>query len=499
MVPHKSHRPDVAAAVFGARASPQAVQLVPATATQLRPGAEIFRQKCADRRPARARAWRESTRAPSRATARPPHPVHRAEHAGRRSETLSAAEAQTVSARTSTTRVLFAGRPGAPASCPSRTRPPHEPAIRDRRGGSAAPVRRIDPAPATTGRGLNHVLRRCARGRLTRPNQVREIDAEVDSYFSPDSNAQLLIGAPDFFDAVARLRVRRRDGRLRIYRTHAEHCACGQCRSSTRLRQSTSSTSLCPPRRLRPPRDRALDGAGAVIRSARLRAAGEARRSAPRRSRCVETAPRLERRSRRATFDRDGQADVRHRHAVSSRRQQGQGFERGLTVSKSWDEATTRGAFEVANHVKRLVDRFAGTRAGDPERAYSRPSPGKVRSRFAGRLQWTKRDASSPTCSASRPIRAPPCGAWCCWPSSRRVPSHRAAWRQTSDAARAWRRVRLALGLWDSLPDEPLAQAAAVGGSARGQVAAEARMLGDLRFTPTSEFFHHWLQMRYLE
>ena len=44
------------------------------------------------------------------------------------------------------------------------------------------------------------------------------------------------------------------------------------------------------------------------------------------------------------------------------------GYERGLSVSKEWDEATTRAAFEVANHVARRLDRYAGTRAGDPAR-----------------------------------------------------------------------------------------------------------------------------------
>ena len=45
------------------------------------------------------------------------------------------------------------------------------------------------------------------------------------------------------------------------------------------------------------------------------------------------------------------------------------GYERGLSVSKEWDEATTRAAFEVANHVAKRIDRLAGTRAGEAGRA----------------------------------------------------------------------------------------------------------------------------------
>ncbi len=61
---------------------------------------------------------------------------------------------------------------------------------------------------------------------------------------------------------------------------------------------------------------------------------------------------------------------------------------------------------------------------------------------------------------------------------------------------------RLAFGLWDSLPDAELARAAGEGKlRTRAEVSAQAkRMVADVRArTKLREFFHHWLQMRYVE
>ncbi|MDG1110032.1 MAG: PA14 domain-containing protein [Burkholderiaceae bacterium] len=44
------------------------------------------------------------------------------------------------------------------------------------------------------------------------------------------------------------------------------------------------------------------------------------------------------------------------------------GFARGISVSKAWDEATTRGALDTAARMVRHMDRLAGTREDDPKR-----------------------------------------------------------------------------------------------------------------------------------
>jgi mono/diheme cytochrome c family protein len=178
------------------------------------------------------------------------------------------------------------------------------------------------------------------------------------------------------------------------------------------------------------------------------------------------------------------------------------GYERGLSISAEWDEATTRAAFEVAAHVGRRVDRLAGTRPGDAGRA------GRIEALAARFLAGAFR----------RPLAA-----------EEREAHVAAVFRGAPDAETALRRVvlfalksprflypdlpapeapgsrvaaRLALSLWDSVPDAALAAAAAGGGLAtREQVAAQAtRMLGDPRARAKLRgFFEHWLQLRFVE
>lgn len=178
------------------------------------------------------------------------------------------------------------------------------------------------------------------------------------------------------------------------------------------------------------------------------------------------------------------------------------GYERGLTVSPEWEEATTRAAFEIANHVVKRLDRLAGTRAGEPGRAE------KIEA-------WAARFVAR---AFRRPLSA-----------EERELHVAGVFRGAADADTAMRRVvlltlksplflypdlpgsgapaarvasRLALALWDSVPDEPLAQAAAGGRlETRADVTAQAaRMLADPRAQAKLRgFFHHWLQVRFVE
>lgn len=178
------------------------------------------------------------------------------------------------------------------------------------------------------------------------------------------------------------------------------------------------------------------------------------------------------------------------------------GYERSGAVSKGWDDATTRAAFEVANYVSKRLDRLAGVNRGDSARAakvaafaerfvaaaFRRPLSAEEKQRFV-----TERlgDGADLDTAIKRVVllalKAPqflyvdvPAGA-------------------TVDARTA---ARLSFGLWDSLPDVELAQAAEAGKlRTRLEVAAHAeRMLADPRArAKLREFFHHWLQMRFVE
>ncbi|MBL9202436.1 MAG: DUF1592 domain-containing protein [Opitutaceae bacterium] len=174
------------------------------------------------------------------------------------------------------------------------------------------------------------------------------------------------------------------------------------------------------------------------------------------------------------------------------------GYERGTTVSKSWDEAATAAALEVASHVEKRLDRLAGTRAGDPQRAqkaeafaarfvaaaFRRPLADEERARFVGR--WFAAGAEPEAALRHAVLLAlkSPQFLYVDVPSPATVAS------------------RLSFGLWDSVPDAPLAAAASADElRTREQIAAHAaRMTGDPRTrAKLREFFHQWLQIRYVE
>ena len=178
------------------------------------------------------------------------------------------------------------------------------------------------------------------------------------------------------------------------------------------------------------------------------------------------------------------------------------GYERSGPVSKAWDDATTRGAFEVAAYVARHVDRLAGTRAGDPERArkiarlagrfvalaFRRPLTEEEQARYAGTRFEAEGGAEAALQRTVLLALKSPHFLYTELPGDR-PPAARVA-------------ARLALALWDSIPDGDLDQAAAAGRlKTSAEVAAQAeRMLGDPRARwKLREFFHHWLQLRYVE
>ena len=176
------------------------------------------------------------------------------------------------------------------------------------------------------------------------------------------------------------------------------------------------------------------------------------------------------------------------------------GYERGSAVSKQWDEAATFAAIEAANWVAEHLDPLAGTSATDKDRlaktrafshqfakrAFRRPLDAEqqrffIDSRFARRKPVTDSVKEVVLLTLKSPrFLYPDLG-------------------QADDYSVA---TRLALGLWDSMPDDELLHAAAAGrlntpDEARQQA---LRMLRDSRSrAKLRDTFHHWLGIDHAE
>lgn len=173
------------------------------------------------------------------------------------------------------------------------------------------------------------------------------------------------------------------------------------------------------------------------------------------------------------------------------------GYERGTSVSKAWDQATTDAAIEGADYISRKRERLAGTndQAADHEakyqalgyrlveRAFRRPLTDEQKSLYVDRHFA----AGVPPEAALKRV------ALAALKSPRFLFREPGAGGDAYDVA-----SRLSFAIWDSLPDEPLLKAAANGQLAsREQVLSEAqRMLADLRArAKLRAFFQQWLRL----
>jgi hypothetical protein len=181
------------------------------------------------------------------------------------------------------------------------------------------------------------------------------------------------------------------------------------------------------------------------------------------------------------------------------------GYERGVLVSKEWDAAATQAAIEVANYVTSQLDELTRSKKGDADRAaklealclrfveaaFRRPLTEEqkrlhVTAHFKGRGA-----AATPEDAVKRVVLLA-------------LKSPRFLYlgldnAQPDDFTVA---ARLSYGLWDSLPDARLLQAAAGGElRAREQAVAQARrLMGDPRArAKVRAFFHHWLQVNHAD
>jgi hypothetical protein len=174
------------------------------------------------------------------------------------------------------------------------------------------------------------------------------------------------------------------------------------------------------------------------------------------------------------------------------------GYERGTAISKAWDEATTEGAIETAGYVAEHLREFSGAGENDSdraarlrefcyrfaERAFRQPLTDEQKRLFVD-LQFD--EAADPVMAVKRVVLLT-------------LKSPRFLYREvgreqpnTFDTA-----SRVSFGLWDSLPDKQLLEAAAAGQLAtKEQVAQQVeRMQGDPRAkAKLRQFFQQWLKV----
>lgn len=178
------------------------------------------------------------------------------------------------------------------------------------------------------------------------------------------------------------------------------------------------------------------------------------------------------------------------------------GYERGVLVSKAWDEATTQAAIEVANHVVSQLDRLSDSKPDATNRV------AKVES-FCSEFVAT---------AFRRPLSAEQRKVYVTDQFKRAKTTEDAVKRVVLLALKSPQflylglngtraddfeiAARLAFGLWDSLPDRELTKLAAKGElHTREQITAQAqRLMRDPRTrAKVQAFLHHWLQVDRVE
>jgi mono/diheme cytochrome c family protein len=179
------------------------------------------------------------------------------------------------------------------------------------------------------------------------------------------------------------------------------------------------------------------------------------------------------------------------------------GYERGTSISKGWDQATTEAAIATSEHVEEKLNELAGTKDGTPDRveklkkfaltlieaAFCRPLTEEQKQLY---IEAQFKSAKSPEQAVKRVVLFTLKSPQFLYPELREL-------EKPDDFAFA---SRLALTLWDSLPDKKLMQAAASGRlRTEAQIRTEAqRMLADTRTKAKLHgFFHHWLELERAE
>ena len=175
------------------------------------------------------------------------------------------------------------------------------------------------------------------------------------------------------------------------------------------------------------------------------------------------------------------------------------GYERGTSLSKEWDQSMTTAALEVASAVELDLDNLAGTKAGAPERLEKLKAFAKRFAETAFRrplsaeeegwvIERNFQKAPTPSVAVKRVVLFTLKSAEFLYPEVSRT-------EMRDDFVVA---SRLALALWDSIPDAALSKAASEGKlHTKEQVQKEAqRMLSDPRTKAKLRgFFQVWLDL----
>ena len=178
------------------------------------------------------------------------------------------------------------------------------------------------------------------------------------------------------------------------------------------------------------------------------------------------------------------------------------GYERGTIVSKAWDTAATHAAIEVSAYVIANLEDLSGARdnAGDRrdkvekfcerfvEQAFRRPLAPAERALYIEEQFEEAKDIES---AIKRIVILALKSPRFLYPE---LPGHLKGDRLVAS--------RLALNLWDSLPDRELSEAASEAALHTGEQVAKhtARMLKDSRAkSKLKDFFHHWLELEEAE
>jgi mono/diheme cytochrome c family protein len=178
------------------------------------------------------------------------------------------------------------------------------------------------------------------------------------------------------------------------------------------------------------------------------------------------------------------------------------GYERGISVSRLWLDAVTSLAFEAGDYAKEHLDSLARTKADDEERvekirtfaaefaerALRRPLDETEQQRYVEEPLAQRDEHDTLEDGVRRVVLRALTSPAFLYPA--------AAFESPDDP---WARAtKLALAMWDSLPDQRLREAAAKDELADdGQILSQARrMLGDARSrVKLAGFFEHWLEL----
>lgn len=174
------------------------------------------------------------------------------------------------------------------------------------------------------------------------------------------------------------------------------------------------------------------------------------------------------------------------------------GYERGVAISKAWDDAVTRAASEAADAVVRRLDGFTKSKPTDPDRSI------KAR-QFC--LDWVSLAVRRPLTKEDRNtfVEGHFLAGVTAEDAVRRVVIHSLKSpeflypdlnRQSNDGAAV--AARLSYALWDSTPDRSLLASAASGRLDRreGLLEEAQRLSADPRaLNKAMAFLHHWLRL----